>query len=129
MRAKWASVRFMLVALALSAQWLPYSITRGEAERQAAAKPMLAVVGTDGNLSIYDANGANPFALTTDATVPDRVYSWPTWSTDGRLAFFGINSGASNPFSLGVFVVDQVQQGASFKTAYTAKDEIFTYAY
>ncbi len=90
---------------------------------------MLAVVGSDGNLTIYDSNGQNPFPVTRDAQPGQKVYHWPTWSTDGRLAFFGASVEKSDPYSLRVFVLDQVKSGGVFKTAYTSLDEVFTYAY
>jgi TolB protein len=90
---------------------------------------MLAVISSDGNLSIYDSNGNNPFRVTTDGTPDTKQYYWPTWSTDGRLAFFGKNGDRADFYSLRVFVMDKVQWGAAFKTAYTSSDEIFTYAY
>ncbi|HRE47818.1 MAG TPA: hypothetical protein PLD47_08835 [Aggregatilineales bacterium] len=87
---------------------------------------MLAVMGTDGNLYLYDANGQNPIALTTDA-VPDRkTYSWGTWATDGRLAFFGFSFDPADPYTLRVFV--RPAGGGAYRTAYTSLDEIFTYA-
>jgi TolB protein len=45
-----------------------------------------------GNLFTIDADGGNPFAVTTDATA-NRVYSQPTWSPDGsNIAFVQVNS-------------------------------------
>src|ERR1700682_2272664 len=63
--------------------------TLPKAHAQESGTAMLAVVGTDGNLSILDASGQNPFAVTKDAIPNRRSYGWPTWATDGRLAFFG----------------------------------------
>src|SRR5690242_11183808 len=69
---------------------------------------MLAVVNTDGNIIVYDANGQNPFTVTTDAKARARVYHWPTWSTDGRLAFFGSSTDKVDPYALRVFIQDKV---------------------
>jgi TolB protein len=90
---------------------------------------MLAVVGADGNLSIFDANGQNPFPITTDSQSGVKLYQWPTWSTDGRMAFFGASADTKDPYLLRVFVVDQVRAGVAFKTAYSSTTEVFTYAY
>jgi Tol biopolymer transport system component len=90
---------------------------------------MLGVIDADGNLSIYDANGKNPFVVTKDAKAGVKTYAWPTWSTDGRLAFFGSSQDPQDPFSLKVFVLDKVTSGATPKTAYTSTDEVYTYSY
>ncbi len=90
---------------------------------------MLAVVGIDNNLYVYDADGKNPFPITSDATPDVSLYHWPTWSTDGRLAYFGVSADTADPYSLGIFVVDTVKTGAQPKTAYKSKTDIFTYAY
>src|SRR5260370_2493672 len=124
MRMAWSRfhLRFLLLFVVLGALGLP-QISRAQ------ESAMLAVIGTDGNLSVYDANGKNPFAITKDAKTDVLLYQWPTWSTDGRLAFFGSSTDLKHPYSLGVFVVDKVQSGAAFKTAFTSPDDIFTYAY
>ncbi|MBX3063520.1 MAG: hypothetical protein KF726_11125 [Anaerolineae bacterium] len=89
---------------------------------------MLAVVNADGNIALYDANGQNPRALTSDAAPGLRVYQWPTWSTDGRLAFFGASAEPANSYSLGVFIARDPLTGV-YTTAYTSPDEVYTYAY
>jgi Tol biopolymer transport system component len=96
---------------------------------QESGAAMLAVIGDDGNLSIYDAAGQNPRAITTDATPGLKLYQWPTWSTDGRLAFFGASGAISNPYRLGVFVVRDPATSLAYETAWQATDEVFTYAY
>lgn len=90
---------------------------------------MLAVVGIDNNLYVYDADGKNPFPITSDATPDVSLYHWPTWSTDGRLAYFGVSADTADPYSLGIFVVDTVKSGAQAKTAFKSQTDIFTYAY
>src|SRR5262245_18044521 len=112
-----------VIVIALVLSILPQIQTTAQESRG-----MLAVVGTDGNLSIYDSNGKNPFPITKDAATGSKQYYWPTWSTDGRLAFFG-RSSSTDRFNLRAFVVEQVKQGAAFKTAYSSPDEVFTYAY
>src|SRR5438034_8099799 len=95
---------FGFILFALSAQ---VSISAQE------SRAMLAVIGSDGNLSIFDANGKNPFPVTTDAKPGTKLYHWPTWSTDGRLAFFGASNDRQDPYSLRVFVQDQVKKGGA----------------
>ncbi len=115
--------RFFLYILFMALIFLPIGASAQE------SRGMLAVVGSDGNLSVYDANGKNPFSITTDAKAGAKLYHWPTWSTDGRLAFFGASNDRSDPYSLRVFIQDQVKAGGTFKTAYTSLDDVFTYAY
>jgi TolB protein len=121
MRARKFLLKFISLALLL------FAVVSGQvhSSAQEPTGAMLAVVGNDGNISIYDANGKNPFPLTTDAARGEQLYSWPTWSNDGRLAFFGVNQSAS----LDVLVADQVKPGASYASAYSSTDEVFTYAY
>jgi TolB protein len=90
---------------------------------------MLAVIEADGNLNVYDAAGMNPIAITTDAIAGEKIYQWPTWSTDGRLAFFGASGTVTDPYSLRVFIVDAVKAGATPQVAYSSPDEVFTYPY
>jgi TolB protein len=124
MRAPKMRPYFRVVLIALILSILPQIQTTAQESRG-----MLAVVGNDGNLSIYDSNGKNPFPITKDAAAGSKLYYWPTWSTDGRLAFFGRSNDSTDRFTLRVFVVEQVKQGAAFKTAYSSPDEVFTYAY
>ncbi len=93
------------------------------------SKTMLAVIGVDGNVSVYDSNGQNPIPITTDAEPGKRVYQWPTWSTDGRLAFFGASVDPADSYTLRVFVIDQVTANPKIQNAYTSTDEVFAYAY
>ncbi len=47
----------------------------------------LAIVGSDFNIYTYDFADDSQTALTEDSTF-NRRYQWPTWSNDGRLAYF-----------------------------------------
>lgn len=99
------------------------------ASAQGGTGGMLAVIDLSGNLIIYDAEGTNPFPITTDADGRTKVYQMPTWSTDGRLAFFGVSVERSDPYSLRMFVVEEVQAGAPYQVAYSSQEEVLTYAY
>jgi Tol biopolymer transport system component len=90
---------------------------------------MLAVVGEDGNLTLYDKDGAAPRSVTTDATPGEKMYHWPTWATDGRLAFFGASGQPSAPYTLGVFVIKRPIDSVSYLPAFTSTEDTFTYAY
>jgi Tol biopolymer transport system component len=90
---------------------------------------MLAVIAADGNVVVYDADGKNPQSLTTDAVANVRLYQWPTWSTDGRLAFFGASVDPRDPYSLAMFVARDPSQALTYKRAYFSLDEAYTYSY
>ncbi|MCS6871855.1 MAG: hypothetical protein NZ571_10405 [Anaerolineae bacterium] len=113
-----------LVLALLAALVLPLSVSAQER-----AGGMLAVIDLSGNLIIYDADGTNPFPITTDADGRTKIYQMPTWSTDGRLAFFGVSVDRADPYSLRMFVVEDVQAGATYRTAYSSQEEVLTYAY
>jgi len=88
----------------------------------------LAITGTDGNIYVYDVASEDLSSVTSDASFDDpaRFYDWPTWSTDGQLAFFGTNLDPNNFFGLGIYIM---QEGGEPKGVFSAQDEIFTYAY
>ncbi len=117
-------LRLLLVVLWI----LSISLSVIQAEAQEPGKGMLAVIGSDGNLAIYDSNGKNGFQVTTDGKPEQRIYQWPTWSTDGRLAYFGVSTDQTDPYRLRVFVLEQARAGETARVAYTSPDEIFTYA-
>ena len=86
----------------------------------------LALIGDDGNVYLYDVASASLTAITTDANNTERAYTFPTWSTDGRLAFFGSSYTDAAFYGLRVYVRDAA---GNIDTLYTGVDEIFTYAY
>lgn len=89
----------------------------------------LTVVGVDGNIRVFDSDGENPFALVTDGQRASRTYAWPTWSTDGRLAFFGSSIVPDDGYNLRVFILRHVMPGAEPEVAFSTQGETFTYAY
>lgn len=86
----------------------------------------LAMVGTDFNIYVYGGEFSTPFAITTDAS-PLRRYQFPTWSTDGRLAFFCCDLQFSSTMALEAYVAS-IDLTAS-KLLYQAENEGYTYAY
>lgn len=97
--------------------------------RSQESKAMLAVIEADGNLSVYDQAGRNPIRVTRDALPGVRLYQWPTWSTDGRLAFFGASNDPVDSYSLRVFVAEQITSNPAYQTAFSSAEDIFTYPY
>lgn len=86
----------------------------------------IAYVGADDNIYLYDVASAASTPITTDADGLDRAYLWPTWSTDGRLAFFGASGVEDDFYSHALFIRET---DGSIGRAYALTGEIFTYAY
>ncbi len=98
------------------------------AQDSLASPGLIAYVGTDYNVYTV-AQGAAPTALTQDAGVTQtsqQIYQWPTWSTEGQLAYFRSSISASGGAVTEVFISpDAKTPGAS---AYVGTNEAFTYA-
>lgn len=87
----------------------------------------IAYIGTDYNVSVVEPSTANEIMLTTDAA-NTRRYQWPTWSTDGRLAYFCCDLNFVNqPTDVQVFISQNAEDPG--KLIYQTANEGFTYAY
>ena len=95
----------------------------------------IAYVGADLNIHSLDLINGKRMMLTEDAEIrarSARFYQWPTWSTDGRLAYFRSTltaPGTSGNLSINLdaFIsVDGIEVGGR---AYSGSGETFTYAY
>lgn len=91
----------------------------------------IAYIGADLNIYTTDIAGGEPTQLTNDAGLVTedkfRQYLWPTWATDGRLAYFAMElerTGASRTEVL--ISPDGSEVGTS---AITFENDVFTYAY
>lgn len=120
-RRLWVGLLALLIVILGPFTWA--RATRAQEEKQ----PMLAVIDLSGNVVLYDADGQNPVAITTDADRRTRIYQWPTWSTDGRLAFFGVSADPADPFSLRAYVLETPNDVPQM--AWTRREDVFTYAY
>ncbi len=85
----------------------------------------IAYIGIDGNLYVLTPSSPEGAALTMDGT-PEFPYEWPTWSTDGRLAYFVIKASATH-VATDIHVTDE--WASSTPTTFTEDNEAFTYAY
>ncbi len=84
----------------------------------------IAYVDTDQNIHTLDLSENREVVLTTDSS-PTRQYRWPTWSTDGRLAYFLMRRGGQ--IGTEVFISpDGVVPGS---LVYSGSGEVFNYAY
>ncbi|MBI5961393.1 MAG: hypothetical protein HY866_21820 [Chloroflexi bacterium] len=100
----------------------PQAVTRA----LPASSGKIAISGADGNIHLYDVDSKVLTPLTSDAVPGRKIYNWPTWSTDGHLAYFGVDLDHNPPYQLGIFVQPP---GGAPEQVYTADDESFTYAY
>lgn len=91
------------------------------------APGQLAIVGADGNIHLYDVATDTLTQASTDGDNFTRRYDWPTWSTDGRLAYFGMSVAEGDAYSMGIFV--RPANGGEAEKVYTSNRENFTYAY
>lgn len=88
----------------------------------------IAFIGTDGNVYLFDPNSSQPVPLTTDATVTPslaRLYEWPTWSVDGRLAYFETTV-EDNNLNLDVHISSDGRTPGDIR--YSVENTAFTYA-
>jgi TolB protein len=86
----------------------------------------LAVVGDDYNVYAYDLLSSSLTPVTDNASTL-RHYVWPTWSTDGRLAFFCCDTRASMQRDAEVFISpDGIQPAAN---VFSVPDISIIYAY
>jgi TolB protein len=85
----------------------------------------VAYLGADRNLYIYDGATDQIMTVTDDAELTRR-YQYPTWSTDGRLAYFCCEFGSSDAPVLEAYVLSP--DATEARMIYQATGEVFTYA-
>jgi hypothetical protein len=117
------------IGLALSA-----SVYRSGAQSATPIIPQLpghiAYVGTDLNIYTIARETNTIFQLTTDAGIrrdSARIYQWPTWSTDGRLAYFQTLLMRTGEPTTSVFIAPDGQTPGVAR--YETAEKSFTYAY
>lgn len=89
----------------------------------------IAYIGFDQNVHLLDLEQNARVQLTSDAGVTSRtarLYQWPTWSNDGRLAYFGTTITSAGSIALDVLITSDAEVPAV--AAYSATDISFTYA-
>lgn len=85
----------------------------------------IAYIGDDYNVYVFDPDHNDHHGITNDAS-NTRRYQWPTWSTDGRLAYFRTEL-ASNQLLMGVYISED--GAAEGEQVYASENEVFQYAY
>jgi TolB protein len=90
----------------------------------------IAYIGSDFNLyTIRPQPGSMPVALSSDAELTRtraRVYEWPMWSTDGRLAY--VHSLLTNEGDVTTEILVSADGETPGELVYTGEQEYFTYA-
>lgn len=90
----------------------------------------IAYIGQDYNVYVVDGASGMQIALTDDAALTAdhaRLYQWPTWATDGRLAYFSADITAAGQVTLNIHVSED--GAAEGEIIYSAEGETFTYAH
>ncbi len=119
--------RLILLALGLLLAGLPAQTSFAQGDSTALAGT-LAIVGQDNNIYLLDDLAQDPAALTSDAQRGRLSYAWPTWASDGRLAFFAQQRSADRSQSA-LQILIQEPGAAAPEVAYTSDTETLTYAY
>jgi len=92
---------------------------------QTADTGQIAIAAEDGNIYLFDLAADEAVPLTEDAVRGSKMYAWPTWANDGRLAFFGTSRVPDDRYQLGIFLQ---RAPGEVERLYSAADEFFTYA-
>lgn len=86
----------------------------------------IAYIGLNGNLYTFDTLSSISTQI-TDNAARTRVYQWPTWANDGRLAYFSTEIREGNQATFEAYVsADGVSPGSLI---YAGLNEFFNYAY
>lgn len=101
------------------------NFTAAQAQRFPAFTGRIAYIGIDGNVYVLSPQDQQAQAMTTDANSAGP-YEWPTWSNDGRLAYFQTRVVGGNP-ETDIFISPDGSGPGTL--TYSGAGEIFTYAY
>ncbi|MEL6151102.1 MAG: hypothetical protein AAFV33_21975 [Chloroflexota bacterium] len=124
------SNRFPMIGAMLILLLLPSGLLNAQQDTRAIVIPgRIAIIGTDNNVYIYNPETGDTASLTRDAFQDGadyKYYTWPTWSTDGRLAYFALENSADIPIQTQVYVANS---GATTgELIYRGERELFNYA-
>jgi TolB protein len=117
----------IVIALALAAI---LSVFDTEAQSELPSIPgHIAYIGVDQNVHVLDVTNNIRVQLTSDAGISQtqaRIYQWPTWANDNRLAYFGTTVLPSGSVGVEAYIIQR--PGSDPELVYSASDETFTYA-
>lgn len=88
----------------------------------------IAYIGSDNNVYVFNPHTGADTPLTADAGAARR-YEWPTWSTDGRLAYFSTRTAADGDITFSASVVLLGDEQPVTELVYESQAEVFNYAY
>ncbi len=86
---------------------------------------VVAYIGSDGNVYSLEFD-TNTQAILTNDSEAGLPYLWPTWSTDGRLAYFRLIPVDGRPVTEVHISSDGLDSG---EMVYAGRDEVVNYAY
>ena len=87
----------------------------------------IAIVGNDRNVYLFDPANTDLVQITDDAELADDnylFYTWPTWSTDGRLAYFSMSQDEQS----GITTQAYVASDSDDDLIYVGEGNVFNYA-
>lgn len=87
---------------------------------------MLSYIGTDYNVYSYSFSDIQSYQLTEDANRLRR-YQWPTWSVDGRLAYFCCDLSFASTLDTAAYISPDGQQSGT--KVFDGRGETIIYAY
>ncbi|MDX2160587.1 MAG: hypothetical protein SF162_04600 [bacterium] len=100
------------------------------AQESASGVGRIAYIDSGYNLHIWDAATQQDRPVTTDAIVTQnaaRIYQYPTWATDGRLAYFASTFDSTGNGMLEVYIASGTGEAGTVR--YSSETEAITYAY
>lgn len=101
-------------------------VTTSSGQENTLSSGQLAISGGDGNIYLYDVATETTTQLTDDAD-EQKTYFWPTWATDGQLAYFGTSNNPDDVFGLGVYIHQDPLTNDS-ASSFISPGDSFTYA-
>jgi len=117
------------LSLAMLIAFAAISQAQDDTETETKIPGTIAYIGLDLNTYTIDPTTEEITQLTDDAMLSDdayRYYRWPTWSTDGRLAYFAVSDATDEPYATEIYV--SKDGNVPGERIYTGQRQVFNYA-
>jgi hypothetical protein len=121
MTKRWLIGFLMFAIFAVSIAYVPHLAAQTNTRNAG----QVALIGSDQNVYVYDVATDTITAITDDAE-RGLSYTWPTWSWDGQLAYFGSSQLEVDRYDLGIFVKPDPQDTTTY--VHKTDRDTFTYA-